>query len=814
MIRDIREVVAGMTLEEKASLCSGKNFWYLKGIERLGIPSIMMTDGPHGLRKQAGDTDNMGVTKSVPAVCFPTASALASSWDRKLIYEIGTALGEECLAEKVSVLLGPGINIKRSPLCGRNFEYFSEDPYLTGEMAEGMINGIQSKGIGTSLKHFAVNNQEQRRMTIDAIVDERALREIYLAGFEKAVKKASPWTVMCAYNKLGGVYCSENKYLLKHILREEWGFKGIVVTDWGACNNRVEGLMAGQELEMPSSNGMNDANIVKAVKNNELKEEVLNASAEKLLDLIFKAEDSKEENHEYDKEVHNTLARRAAAESMVLLKNEDSILPLQKSKNISVIGAFAKTPRYQGSGSSLINPIKLFNAYDSIDSIIKTFSYEPGYDIKIDIKNEELIKRACAAARNAEVAVIFAGLPDTYESEAMDRDHMKMPDSHNELIKRVAEVNPNTIVVLSNGAPVEMPWANSVKGILEGFLGGQASGCAVADVLFGAVNPSGKLAETFPIRLEDNPSYKYFPSGPKTVEYRESIYVGYRYYDSAKKPVLFPFGYGLSYTTFEYSNLKVSKDKILDNEELKVSIEIKNTGYTSGAEVVELYIKDVESTIFKPEKELKGFEKVFLEPGEMKVVEFTLDKRSFAYYNVEISDWHVESGSFEILIGASSADIRAIRGIWVDSTAAEVKTPDYRKTAALYYNLPEGEFIINENEFKALYGKEIPSNVRMPGEEYNINSPLCDLRETFIGRSLYSLVISTVKKTVKKDEDDSSASMLSMLEKFLQEMPVRNLVPLSNGMFTFAMVDALLLMMNRKRAKGFVKLSAALISKK
>jgi len=584
-MHDIKELISQMTLEEKASLCSGKDFWNLKGIERLGIPSIMVTDGPHGLRKKAGDSsDQIGLSDSVPATCFPTASALAATWNRELIYQVGEALGEECREEKVGVILGPGANIKRSPLCGRNFEYFSEDPYLSGEIAKSHINGVQSQGVGTSLKHYAVNNQEYRRMTIDAIVDERALREIYLAGYEIAVKESQPWTMMCAYNKVNGTYCSEHKYLMDDVLRGEWGYKGLVVTDWGAMNERVKGLTAGIELEMPGVNNGNNAMIVAAVTSGELDEAVLDQAVERILKMIFKTEKTLSEDYQYNRQSHHALARRVAGEGAVLLKNENNVLPLPKTAKIALLGQFAKTPRYQGAGSSLMNPTQLDNIYDEMTKLVgeENITFAPGYHAKQNEIDSELIREAVGTAQKADAVVVCVGLPDIFEVEGLDRGHMRLPQSHNALIEAVAKAHSKVVVVLSNGSPVEMPWANQIQAILEGYLGGQAGAGAIADILFGEVNPSGKLAETFPIKLEDNPSYHYFPGGPNTIEYRESIYVGYRYFDTAAADVLFPFGHGLSYTTFEYSDLQLSQRTLTDNETLTVTLTVKNTGDVAG----------------------------------------------------------------------------------------------------------------------------------------------------------------------------------------------------------------------------------------
>ncbi len=605
-MKDIKNLIGQMTVEEKASLCSGKDFWYLKGIERLGIPEMMVTDGPHGLRKQAGSSDQLGLQDTVPAVCFPTASALAATWDRDLIYQVGAALGEECRQEEVAVILGPGANIKRSPLCGRNFEYFSEDPYLSGQMAKSHINGVQSQGIGTSLKHFVVNNQESRRMTIDAVVDERALREIYLAGYETAVKEAQPWTVMCAYNRVNGTYCSENAFLMTDVLKKEWGHEGLVVTDWGAMNDRVDGLRAGIELEMPGMPNGNDAKIVAAVQSGELDEAVLDRAVERILTLIFKAEETLAEDFAYDKEAHHALARKVAGEGAVLLKNDNGALPVAEGTKIALVGRFAKYPRYQGGGSSLMEPTQLDTLYEEMLLLVgeDNLTYAPGYDAKGDLPDEVLIQEAIAVSKDADVVVVCAGLPDLYETEGLDRKHMHMPPGHDALIQRLAEAHARVVVVLSNGSPVEMPWVNDVQAILEGYLGGQAGAGGIADILLGRVNPGGKLAETFPLRLEDNPSYPNFPGGPATVEYRESIYVGYRYYDAVQQEVLFPFGHGLSYTSFAYRDLAVQPGA--ESDSFVVTLKVKNTGAVAGDEIVQLYVRDVEASVFRPEKELRA----------------------------------------------------------------------------------------------------------------------------------------------------------------------------------------------------------------
>ena len=666
MERDIKKLISQMTLEEKASLCSGLDFWHTKPIERLGIPSIRMSDGPHGLRKE----ETM-FSKTVPATCFPPASCLSASWDRNLIERVGKAIGEECQAENVQILLGPGVNIKRSPLCGRNFEYYSEDPLLSSEMAKHFIKGVQSEGVGTSIKHFAANNQEHRRLTVSAEVDERTLREIYLASFEKAVKEAKPWTVMCSYNRVNGVYASENEFLLTKVLREEWGFEGFVVSDWGAVNDRVKGLSAGLDLQMPYDGGWGDKKIIEAVKKGELPEEVLNKAVERILNIVFKAIENKKENATYDKEAHHRIAREVARECFVLLKNEEKILPLKKEGRIGLIGAFARKPQIQGGGSAHVNPTMVDDAVEEIKKLVEgkaEIIYADGYKIETDEVDEKLIEEAKEVAKKSDVVVIFAGLPERYESEGFDRPHMKMPENHNRLIEEIAKINKNVVVVLSNGAPIEMPWVDKVKAILETYRGGQAWGGAVADVLFGVVSPSGKLPETFPKKLSDNPSYLFFPGEGDRSEYREGIFVGYRYYDKKEMEVLFPFGHGLSYTTFEYSDLSLDKKEMTDEEILRVKVKVKNTGDMKGKEIVQLYVRDIKSSVIRPDKELKGFVKVELEPKEEKEVIFELDKRAFAYYNVEIKDWYVETGEFEILIGRSSRDIVLKDTVFVRST--------------------------------------------------------------------------------------------------------------------------------------------------
>ena len=664
---DIKALVSQMTLEEKAGLCSGLDFWHTKPVERLGVPSVMVSDGPHGLRKQDEKVDHLGVNDSIKAVCMPAACATASSFDRDLMGRMGQAIGDSCQHEKLGVVLGPAVNIKRSPLCGRNFEYFSEDPYLAGEMSAAYINGVQSKNVGTSIKHFAANSQEHRRMSSSSNADERTLREIYFPAFEISVRKAQPWTVMCSYNRVNGVYASENPWLLTDVLRKEWGFKGYVMSDWGAVSDRVAGVAAGLDLEMPSSGGINARKILAAVKSGELDEKIVDQACERILEINYRYLDNARPETPWDQEADHQLSARIAEECMVLLKN-DGILPLNKTDEVAFIGEFAAKPRFQGGGSSRINAFRTTSAVEAAQGLPVT--YVQGYSAARDMATDEMIAEAVQAAKAAKVAVVFAGLPDAYESEGYDRAHMAMPVCQNRLIEAVAGANPNTVVVLHNGSPVEMPWLGKVKAVLEAYLGGQAVGIATVRLLYGDANPCGHLAETFPVKLSDNPSYLYYGGEGNEADYREGVFVGYRYYDKKEMPVLFPFGFGLSYTTFACSNLRLSGAKITDQETLTAAVTVTNTGSRAGKTVVQLYVGDRESTVLRPIRELKGFEKVELQPGESRDVTFTLDKRAFAYWNAAIHDWHVETGAFTIEVGQSSRDIEVSGEVTVESTVA------------------------------------------------------------------------------------------------------------------------------------------------
>ncbi len=659
---DIKALIGKMTLEEKAGLCSGSDFWHTKAVERLAVPAVMVSDGPHGLRKQEEGADHLGIHDSIRAVCFPAACATACSFDRALLYEMGSALGKECRAEGVAVLLGPAVNIKRSPLCGRNFEYFSEDPYLAGELACAFVQGVQGEGAGVSVKHFAANNQETRRMSVSSEVSERALREIYFPAFEKVVKDAKPATVMCSYNKINGVYASENEWLLTDVLRNEWGYDGFVVSDWYAVSDRVKGLKAGLDLEMPGGDEENDKKIVAAVRSGELPEEVLDEAVERILRVILPLQ--KERTAPFDREKDHAKAVSIAEESAVLLKNEGA-LPLALGKDVLFVGEFAERPRFQGGGSSHINAWKAEGALAFADGV----RYVRGFGADGEGTQEEC-SEALAAAKEAKIVVVFAGLPDRYESEGYDRTHIKLPGAENALIDALCEAGKKVVVVLHNGSPVEMPWIGKVNAVLEMYLAGEGAGEAAVRLLTGAANPSGKLAESFPLRLEDTPSYLNFPGDRERVRYAEDVFVGYRYYDSKKEAVLFPFGYGLSYTTFEYSDLKLSSGEWWEGERLKVTLTVTNTGKRAGKEIVELYISDQSGEAVRPVHELKGFEKVALQPGESKQVTFELGGRAFAFFDEKAHDWRVPNGTFVLEVGASSRDIHLAAEISVHGKAA------------------------------------------------------------------------------------------------------------------------------------------------
>ncbi|MFM8367420.1 MAG: glycoside hydrolase family 3 C-terminal domain-containing protein [Chloroflexota bacterium] len=666
MAIDIQSIISQMTLDEKAALCTGASNWSTTPIERLGLPEMIVSDGPHGVRR-VPDIHSMG-QHSLPATCFPTASCTASTWDVDLIKQMGVALAEECIALNVDVLLGPGANMKRSPLGGRNFEYFSEDPFLAGELAANFINGVQSKGVGTSLKHYAANNQEFQRFSISAEIDERTLREIYLPAFEKAVKTAQPWTVMCSYNKVNGTFASEHYQLLTKILKDEWGFEGLVVSDWGAVRNRVAALKAGLDWEMPGPQDLRVKAVVEAVRSGDLNEAVLDESVRRILRIVLKAKETPK-GGDFDVDAHHELAHKIALEGIVLLKN-DGLLPLKDHQHIAVIGRSAESAHFQGGGSSHINPTKVAMPFKELQSHAENaeLTYAEGYPTDNSFQ-PGMIDEAVGLAQSADVALLYIALPTFKESEGYDRQDLDLTKQQIALIKAVSKVQPNTVVVLNNGAPVAMSeWIHDVPAVLEGWMMGQAGGAALADILFGRVNPSGKLAETFPLKLADTPSHTNWPGGAGKVHFGEGIFIGYRYYDAKEMPVLFPFGHGLSYTTFKYSNAKVSSTNFKDTDGLTVTVDVTNTGKLAGKETVQVYVHDQKSDLIRPVKELKGFAKVELQPGETKTVSIHLDFRAFAYYHPEHKQWITEDGDFDILIGASSADIRSSLTATLQST--------------------------------------------------------------------------------------------------------------------------------------------------
>lgn len=784
------ELIDQMTLQEKASLLSGDGWWKTRAIERLGIPSVYVADGPHGLRIQDDSVKKPGDSRR--AVCFPSGTGLASSFNREMIYEVGTVLGEECKNEVVDVVLGPALNMKRSPLCGRNFEYMSEDPYLAGQMASSYVKGIQSTGTGVSIKHFAANNQEKHRMTVSAIIDERAFREIYLAAYEEIVKSAAPDTVMCSYNKINGVYSSENPKLLNDILRDEWGFEGLVMSDWGAVCDRVKGVPAGLDLEMPGSWGINEEKLIEAVVQGDLDEEALDNAVLRVLKLVDKHTGFLSENTGnkadsrvrtgFDYAADHKKARRFAREAMVLLKNEGA-LPLNKDEKILFVGEFAEKPRIQGGGSSHVHCAKIVGALKASERYAQV-DYAQGYDLKDEKNDEFLIEEALEKAEKADKVVIFAGLPDSYEYESADRKNMRMPKSQNKLIREIGKINKNTIVVLHNGSPVEMPWVKCVNSILEAYLGGEASGEAVADLLFGAANPSGKLAETFPVKLSDNPSFNNFP-GEMTVEYRESIFIGYRYYDKVAKEVLFPFGHGLSYTTFEYSDIKLDKN----DKNVKVSFKLKNTGAVAGAEAAQVYVRMKNSKTYRPVQELKGFEKLYLEPGEEKEISIELNERAFAYYNTKLADWYVEPGDYCICVGSSSRDIRLNAEIRLDNPVSAEPEFTAEQLPGYFSGDPAA---ITAQEFEILYGSKLPASEKPKNAPLTLRNTLEDCLETKWGGRIYKFLNVII---------NGKAAFMGEKQKSFNldpEVPLNTMICMSNGKLTLREGKAIVGLLNEE----------------
>ncbi len=747
MATDIKSIISQMTLEEKATLCTGASNWSTTPIERLGVPEMIVSDGPHGVRRVA-DIHSMG-QHSLPATCFPTASCTASTWDVDLIKQMGIALAEECIALNVDVLLGPGANMKRSPLGGRNFEYFSEDPFLAGELAANFINGVQSKGVGTSLKHFAANNQEFQRFSISADIDERTLREIYLPAFEKAVKQAQPWTVMCSYNKVNGTFASEHDQLLNEILKEEWGFEGLVVSDWGAVRNRVAALKSGLDWEMPGPQDLRVKAVVEAIRSGKLDEAVLDESVRRILRIVFKAKETPK-GGDFDVEAHHELARKIAADGMVLLKN-DGLLPLNGQHHIAVIGQSAENAHFQGGGSSHINPTRVAMPYKELQSRAENaeLTYAEGYPTDNSFR-QDMIDKAVELAQVADVALLYIALPTFKESEGYDRQDLDLTEQQVALIKAVSKVQPKTVVVLNNGAPVAMTeWMNGVSAVLEGWMMGQAGGAALADILFGRVCPSGKLAETFPLKLADTPSHINWPGGAGRVNYGEGIFIGYRYYEARELPVLFPFGHGLSYTTFEYSNAKVSSNNFKDVDGLTVTVNITNTGKLAGKEIVQVYVHDHKSDLIRPQKELKGFAKVELQPAETKTVSISLDFRAFAYYHPEYKQWITEDGDFDILIGASSADIRSHLSATLQSTLNLPCVLDIESTMREWMADPRGKQVLGtlysqiETQVRRMFAGEERYGNEKAGEQVIIEQEIMgmDIMDMMVDMPVVSVLM-------------------------------------------------------------------------
>lgn len=785
-----QELIDRMTLEEKASLLSGDNYWNTKAIKRLNIPSIMLTDGPHGLRKQGGKADHLGLNKSIAATCFPTAATLANSWDVDILADVGRTLAKECLKEQVSVILGPGLNIKRNPLCGRNFEYFSEDPYLTGKLAEAMIKGIEESGVSACPKHFAVNSQEHLRMSMDEIVDERALRELYLEGFRYAVTKGKPATIMSSYNKVNGEHANENQHLLKNILVDEWGFDGVVITDWGGNNDRVAGLIAGNHLEMPYSGGVTDVEVVEAVKAGIIPESLVDERVDKLLRLIFLSEKNKEHSKVVNYKEHHQKAVEFAKQSMVLLKNDEHILPLKKNVRVTVIGDFAKTPRYQGAGSSLIEPTQLENTFDALSRRdVSIVGFAQGFK-RFGGKNDSLVNEALELAKHAEIVLLFLGLDEGSEAEGVDRADMNLRSEQIHLVEQIRAVNEKIVVILSGGSPVELPFASEVKAILHGYLGGQGGGEAIASLLAGETSPSGKLAETYPLIYQDVPSHKYYPGKEKTSEHRESIYIGYRYFDIAKKEVCYPFGYGLSYTTFEYSDLNLNGNT--------VTFHVKNTGDVAGAEIAQVYVSKIGSGVFRAAQELKGFQKQRLEAGGSKSFQIELDEHAFAFYHVKEQRWVVEAGEYEIRVGASSRDIRLATQVSVKGEAFE--NPYAGQNIEPY--LSGAIQNLSSADFANLYGKPLPNPFWDRSADLNMNDTIAQSRYKGGAGRLLNGILDAVRKYYFWREQPINANNVY----FVQNLRCNQMVRFAMGKVSKRAIENLLVFINQGLFKGILTL--------
>lgn len=783
-----------MTLEEKCHLLSGRDFWQTQSVRRLGVENMTLSDGPHGIRKQEGAGDQLGLNGSVPATCYPTAATMANSWDPELGEALGRHLGAEAAAQDVCVLLGPGLNIKRSPFCGRNFEYFSEDPYLAGKMAAGYIRGIQANGVSACPKHFAANNTELRRMASDSVMDERTLREIYLTNFEIAVREGHPKSIMSSYNMVNGVYANENAHLLQEILRDTWGFDGFVVSDWGANNDFVEGVRAGSHLEMPSTGGDGPRQLMQAIAEGRITEAEVDVRVDELLDVMLatrKAVDP-HKGKGFDKEAHHAFAQKASEESIVLLKNDDEILPLKKGAKVAVIGEFAQKARYQGAGSSVVNCTKLDHTMDVIKNFdLNVVGFEAGYP-RHGAPNPEMQAKAVDLAKKADIVLLYIGLDEISESEGLDRSTLALPKCQTELLGAVAAANPNVVVVMSAGSSVEMPWIGKVKALVHGYLCGQAGASAVLKVLLGEVNPSGKLSESYPLKYEDCSSAPYFPAKERTVEYREGLYVGYRYYDTAKVPVLFPFGFGLSYTTFAYSNLKAS-DK-------EVTFTLTNTGTRDGAEVAQLYVHANNPSVYRPNKELKGFAKVFVKAGESRQVTIALDDKAFRYWNDKTGRFEIDGGEYTLMVGASVADIRLMAPVSVKGTDAP-KCEDLEKLTSYVSGSVKN---VSDAEFAALLGHPIPSGKWAGKIEANDAIAQLYYAKSLKARFVWKIMTNMLNKSIEKGEPDLNIT-------FIYNMPIRAIGKMAGGMCSQQMCDGILDIINGHGiafVKGLVKIIA------
>ena len=771
-----QDILDQLTLEQKIALLSGQDVWSTYPFPQAGVPSMFLSDGPHGVRKQLGEGDHLGINASQPATCFPTAAGIANSWDEALATLCGRTIGEEAACQQVNVLLGPGLNTKRSPLGGRDFEYYSEDPYLGGKMAAAFIRGVQENGISACPKHFAANSQELLRMTSDSVVDQRALRELYLTNFEIAVKEGRPKSIMSAYNKINGTYANENSHLLTEILRDEWGFDGFVVTDWGGCNSQTAGIKAGSNLEMPGTIGDSDRELMASLKAGEITEGEIDLRVDQLLDVILTTHQATAGGkRDFDQEAHHAVAREAAAQTAVLLKNDGELLPLSPGTRVAVIGDMALEPRYQGAGSSLVNPTRLDKPLDCLNaSGLDVVGHAQGY-LRSGREDADLQQAAVQLATQADVVLLYLGLPEIFESEGMDRSHMRLPANQNHLLEAVAAVNSKVVVVLSGGSPVELPWCDQAAAIVHGYLGGQAGAGAMADILTGKVNPSGKLAETYPLVYDDTPNRDCFPGREKTAQYRESIFVGYRYYLTAGKEVRFPFGFGLSYTTFSYSDLKADRKG--------VTFTLTNTGKRAGAEVAQLYVSRPGSQLFAPLRELKGFAKVFLQPGERREVTIPLDDKAFRYFNVQTNRWEIEGGQYRLEVGASAAQILLTASVEVEGTGAPI--PYDREKLSCYYSAQVQS--VPDHQFETLLGRPIPQDKWDRSAPLELNDSLSQMiyAKGFVARFAAGRLAAMQRRSEAKGEPN-----LNVL--FIHNMPFRALAKMSNGMITTEMSRAIL----------------------